>query len=67
MHTNEVSAARPGVVLPAWAWIAAAVAMAVFYAVMMDGGVVSAAIGQSGMFLHELFHDGRHLIGAPCH
>ncbi|MBA3955456.1 MAG: CbtB-domain containing protein [Acidimicrobiia bacterium] len=27
---------------------------------------VSEAIGRSGI-LHEVFHDGRHLIGVPCH
>ena len=33
----------------------------------MEGGIVSHALGQTGMFLHELFHDGRHLLGVPCH
>jgi hypothetical protein len=33
------------------------------YLVGFDQGAVS----QSGMFLHELMHDGRHLLGVPCH
>lgn len=33
------------------------------YLVAFDQG----AISQSGMFLHELLHDGRHLLGVPCH
>ena len=33
------------------------------YLVQYDQGVLS----QSGMFLHELMHDGRHLLGVPCH
>ena len=33
------------------------------YLVQYDQGVVS----QSGSFLHELMHDGRHLLGVPCH
>ena len=33
------------------------------YLVAFDQGAVS----QSGMFLHELLHDGRHLLGVPCH
>lgn len=33
------------------------------YLVQFDQG----AISQSGMFLHELMHDGRHLLGVPCH
>jgi hypothetical protein len=24
-------------------------------------------VSQSGMYLHELMHDGRHLLGVPCH
>ncbi|MEV0803101.1 CbtB-domain containing protein [Kribbella sp. NPDC050281] len=33
------------------------------YLVMFDQGAVS----HSGMYLHELMHDGRHLLGVPCH
>jgi len=33
------------------------------YLVAFDQG----AISQSGMYLHELMHDGRHLLGVPCH
>ena len=35
----------------------------VAYLVLMDNG----AISQTGTFLHELMHDGRHLLGVPCH
>ncbi len=33
------------------------------YLVQYDQGVLS----QTGSFLHELTHDGRHLLGVPCH
>jgi len=33
------------------------------YLVQYDQGVIS----QTGSFLHELMHDGRHLLGVPCH
>ena len=33
------------------------------YLVAFDQG----AISRSGMYLHELMHDGRHLLGVPCH
>lgn len=33
------------------------------YLVQFDNGAVS----QTGSFLHELMHDGRHLLGVPCH
>lgn len=67
MHATEAPAAQPGTALPVGAWLAAALAAALFWTVMMETGFASAALGQSGPFLHELFHDGRHLIGVPCH
>lgn len=33
------------------------------YLVAFDQGAVSRA----GMLLHEVMHDGRHLLGVPCH
>lgn len=47
-------------------WIALAVAAGLLlltYLVTFDQGAVS----QSGTLLHELMHDGRHLLGVPCH
>ncbi|WP_169983874.1 CbtB domain-containing protein [Microbispora sp. H10836] len=39
------------------------VLLLIAYLVLMDNG----AISQSGAYLHELMHDGRHLLGVPCH
>ncbi|MFD1538425.1 CbtB domain-containing protein [Nonomuraea guangzhouensis] len=46
-------------------WLLAAVPLLllVAYLVLMDNG----AISQTGNYLHELMHDGRHLLGVPCH
>ncbi|OZC73949.1 hypothetical protein CH251_12525 [Rhodococcus sp. 06-462-5] len=38
-------------------------AMLTLYLVGFDQG----AISRSGMLLHEVMHDGRHLLGLPCH
>lgn len=38
-------------------------AFVVLYLVGFDQG----AISRSGMYVHELMHDGRHLLGLPCH
>ena len=37
--------------------------LTVAYLAAFDQG----ALSRSGMFLHELMHDGRHLLGVPCH
>lgn len=50
-----------------WAYLLLLGAVALLWLVTFEGGVVSESLGQAGTFLHELFHDGRHLIGVPCH
>ncbi|MCW2498588.1 MAG: hypothetical protein JWN87_264 [Frankiales bacterium] len=51
--------------------IAAVLALVVLYAVFLDQGqLLSPVMGQvaaTANYLHELAHDGRHLLGAPCH
>lgn len=46
-------------------------ALVVLYAVFLDQGqLLSPVLGKlaaSANYLHELAHDGRHLLGAPCH
>jgi hypothetical protein len=49
--------------LVAVALLALGVLLMTAYLVAFDQGAVS----QSGMYLHELMHDGRHLLGVPCH
>jgi hypothetical protein len=45
----------------------AALAMAVMWLVGFDNGQLTGILDGTGSFAHELFHDGRHLFGAPCH
>ncbi|GAA0444730.1 CbtB-domain containing protein [Acrocarpospora macrocephala] len=47
----------------AWWALAVPVLLLVAYLVTFDQG----AISQAGDYLHELMHDGRHLLGVPCH
>jgi hypothetical protein len=42
-------------------------ALGMLYAVTFDTGFLSSHVASSSMYLHELFHDGRHLFGVPCH
>jgi hypothetical protein len=42
-------------------------AAGVKYLVTFEAGPVSEFLGQGATFLHEAFHDGRHLLGVPCH
>jgi Probable cobalt transporter subunit (CbtB) len=50
--------------VPLWAWLVAAAAILVAYAVTMDNGAV---LGRAASNVHELFHDARHFVGVPCH
>jgi len=67
MSSIQAAARTTAVKIPTWAWLAPALAMATLYAVTFDNGFLSSQVTSSGMFLHELFHDGRHLLGVPCH
>jgi hypothetical protein len=64
--TQAVTAPAHPVVSARQLWAALAVVTSLLllaYLVAFDQGAVS----QSGMFLHELMHDSRHLLGVPCH
>lgn len=50
-------------ILP-WAVFAGVVMLSLLYLVGMDQGATSVF---SGALLHEFVHDGRHLLGFPCH
>jgi Probable cobalt transporter subunit (CbtB) len=41
----------------------AAVLLLVVYLVQFDQG----ALSRMGSLMHELMHDGRHVLGVPCH
>ncbi len=50
--------------VPGVAWLAVAVAVFVVYLMLQENG---ALLASSWNTLHELFHDGRHALGVPCH
>jgi Probable cobalt transporter subunit (CbtB) len=50
-------------VLP-WALFAGVIMLSLLYLVGLDQGATSVF---SGSMLHEFVHDGRHLLGFPCH
>jgi hypothetical protein len=48
-----------------WPWALFGFALlAVIYMIAMDQGAVSVV---PGLAVHEFVHDGRHLLGFPCH
>ncbi len=50
--------------VPAVAWAAVAVGFAIVYLMLQENGALLASSWET---LHELFHDGRHALGVPCH
>ena len=50
--------------VPLWAWLVVGLALAVLYALTLDNGT---ALRAGARVVHELFHDGRHFLGVPCH
>ncbi len=56
--------ARPGAVhVPVLVWPALVLALFTLFLVTQESG----ALLEGWETLHELFHDGRHLLGVPCH
>ncbi len=47
-----------------WALFAAAMAFVLLYLIGAEQGAISLVHGSS---VHEFVHDGRHLLGIPCH
>lgn len=67
---TAITPSRPSALpVPRWSALVLAVALAaaLLWTVGFEGGVLSETVARSGTFLHELFHDGRHLLGVPCH
>jgi hypothetical protein len=50
--------------VPALAWTLVALATATLYLILQENGAVLASTWET---LHEFFHDGRHVLGVPCH
>lgn len=57
--------------IPAWSWLALTLMLLVLFAVLYDnGGLLAPLVGEGAYvknYLHEFFHDGRHLLGVPGH
>ncbi len=50
--------------VPLWTWLVLVLALVAVYALTLENG---ATLRAGASVVHELFHDGRHLIGVPCH
>ena len=57
--------------MPLWSWLAIALLLAMLFILLSASGeLLAPLLGQvAGVsnYLHEFAHDGRHLLGAPCH
>jgi hypothetical protein len=65
---SPVRAAAPGAIpvseIAPWAIFGGLLALLALYFVGTEQGATSLF---NGMYLHEFLHDGRHLLGFPCH
>jgi hypothetical protein len=57
--------------VPLWGWLALALLLvALFLLLSASGALLAPLLGQTAGaadYLHEFAHDGRHLLGVPCH
>ena len=61
---NVRPAAIPVREIVPWAVLGSLLALLAIYFVGVEEGATSLI---SGMYVHEFVHDGRHLLGFPCH
>ena len=69
MTYSTFAPAGPTTVIPLrewlpWAIFAGLILLLAIYFVGAEQGATSLI---SGMYVHEFVHDGRHLLGFPCH
>ncbi len=50
--------------VPLIGWLVAGVGLLAVYVVLQENGALLAGSWET---IHELFHDGRHALGVPCH
>jgi hypothetical protein len=57
--------------IPLWSWAVMALLLAMLFAALFaSGALLAPLLGQASEvanYLHEFAHDGRHLLGVPCH
>jgi hypothetical protein len=63
-RTTAVARPIPIADIAPWAVFAAVVALILLYFVSTEQGAFAIF---KGMYVHEYVHDGRHLLGFPCH
>lgn len=61
--TAQLSPDAPVISVPWWSWVVVAGAALGSYLMLQENGVLLS----QWETMHELFHDGRHALGFPCH
>ncbi len=69
MTIASLAPSRPPLAIPLreilpWAILGGLILLLAIYFVGAEQGATSLI---SGMYVHEFVHDGRHLLGFPCH
>jgi Probable cobalt transporter subunit (CbtB) len=63
--TRSTPVVIPGARAALWIFGTVALCLAAYYFIGLDQGATS--VFGNNMYLHELLHDARHLLGFPCH
>lgn len=69
MSDTTLTQAAPGAPIPLrellpWAAFGGVLSLLILYFVTTEQGALSLI---AGSYVHEFVHDGRHLLGFPCH
>jgi Probable cobalt transporter subunit (CbtB) len=53
--------------MPLWSWLLALLLLVMLFALLSASGDLLGQMAGVTNYLHEFTHDGRHLLGVPCH
>ncbi len=71
MVEHDFLGRRISLEIPLWSWVVTALLLAMLLVLLLASGeLLVPLLGQAAGaadYLHEFAHDGRHLLGVPCH
>lgn len=57
--------------LPLWSWMATALLLVMLFMLLLASGALLVPLfgqtAEAANYIHAFAHDGRHLLGVPCH
>ncbi|WP_047865387.1 CbtB-domain containing protein [Rubrobacter aplysinae] len=71
MHRGSLERVLSPGGMPWWSWVTGALLVLMLFVLLSASGELLVPLlgsaAEASNYLHEFFHDGRHLLAVPCH